>query len=175
MGGNTFPGFENVVTAMGEIHARIHQGLFYQSSIVEEALAASASVELLIKPAAIMSMHTRFIGAAGGDARVSLWEDTVVSDDGTPLDAVNRNRRSQRVATGQVYAGPTITEDGANLHDGAMPGGALGQTIGSTQSSFEEWILLAGKTYMARLVNLTNAAQLVSLEIDWYEPFGKLR
>lgn len=173
--GNTFPGFENVVTSLDAVHARIHQGLFFSADMFDPALANLANLDVLIRPDASVSMHIRFIATAGGDAQVWLYENTTFSAPGVAQTSQNRNRVSQRTALGLVNLGPTVTAVGDELLTGLLPGGKAGQASGSEKQSFEEWILAPGLVYLARLQNIAGQVQPVNMQVDYYEPVGKLR
>jgi len=173
--GNTFPGFENFVTSQGSAHARIHQGTFYSADLFDPALASAGVLDMLIRPDASVSMHLRFTLAAGGDAQVELFEAATFSAAGALLQPINRNRITANVARGLLNTGPTITAPGVKLTHGLLPGGSQGQTVGAVGSSFEEWVLAPGVVYLLRSTNLAGQAQPVDIQVDFYEPIGKLR
>lgn len=172
---NTFPGFEATVVSIGTVHARIHQGLFYSADVIDPALASAADLNVLIRPAATVSMHTRFSIVTGGDAQVWLFEGTTFSAPGAVETASNRNRFSGHVAQGLVNSGPTITADGVQLLTGLIVGGKSGQSSGGVRESFEEWILKTSEVYLLRVRNLNAQAQAADIQVDFYEPLGKIR
>lgn len=173
--GNTFPGFEATVTTLGQVHARIHQGLFFSADHNDPALASSGIMDILIRPAATVSMHVRFNVVTGGDAQVWLFEGTTFSVAGAAVPSVNRNRFSPHTAQALLTSGPTITADGLELLTGLIVGGKSGQSSGGVRESFEEWIFKVGEVYLVRVQNLNAQAQPVDVGIDFYEPLGKLR
>ena len=173
--GNTFPGFENVVTSLDAIHGRIHQGLFFSADVFDPILADDGDLDVLIRPDASVSMHTRFIATTGGDAQIWLYENTTFSAPGVAQTLHNRNRISQRTALGLINLGPTVTAVGDELVTGLLPGGKAGQASGSEKQSFEEWILAPGLVYLARVRNVAGTVQPANMQIDMYEPLGKLR
>lgn len=172
---NSFPGYENVVTQITATHARIHQGLFFSGDVFDPALAAAGVINVLLRPDSTVSMHARFTIAAGGDSEVRLFEDTTFSAPGTAVLMSNRNRITTLTARGLVTSGPTITADGTQLIHGLSPGGKSGQSAGGIVESFEEWMLAPGKVYLLRVVNLAAQVQPVDIQVDMYEPIGKLR
>jgi hypothetical protein len=106
---------------------------------------------------------------------VALYEDATVSANGTLQLSENKNRLSGRVNETLIYRGPTVTGVGTLLGDGVIPGGKTGQASGGVREGFEEWILKPASLYLIRFTNTDAQAQPVNIEVDWYEPFGKLR
>jgi len=172
--GNTFPGFENVVTSIGAMHARIHQGLLYSSTIARPALAGAGVLDILVVTGSVPP-HLRHQLAAGATGTVLLYEDTTVSANGVAELVQNKNRLSGRVNETTVFSGPTVTGVGTLLGNGVVPGGKTGQASGGIREGFEEWILKPASLYLIRFTNNDAQAQPVNVELDWYEPFGKLR
>jgi hypothetical protein len=173
--GNTFPGFEASVVTTGVVHARIHQGLFYSADVIDLALAAAGDLDVLIQTAADVSMHVRFNVVTGGDAQAWLFEGTTFSVAGTPVPSINRNRFSAHTAQAVITEAPTITADGTQLLTGLIPGGKSGQVSGGVRESFEEFIFRTNEVYLLRVRNLAAQPQLADIQVDWYEPLGKIR
>lgn len=160
---------ENLVVK-GDIHADIHKGIFFSTGTSDTALAGGASLEILIQtPADTPRIHARFQAAMGSDASTALFEGTTFSDAGTLITPTNRNRASATVAGGTWSTGPTLTADGSQIFSGVIPGGSGGNALGGSVASFEEFILAAGSTYLARVTNLTGQVQVAYLAVDFYD------
>ena len=153
-----------------EIHANIHRGIMFAAGHSAEGIADDGVIELLISVGSTRSCHVQFTGAAGGNHEFELFEATTTSAAGTAVTPVNRNRFSPTVAVTTVTHTPTITGDGTKLVGGLRPGGTGGNSIGSTTKGFAEWVLATDTVYLARLINRAGNAQLLSLEMDFYEP-----
>lgn len=152
-----------------EIHALIHRGAFFTAGLTDAALAAAAELELLLQTPADSIIHARFLGVAGGDARVQLFEGTTFSAAGAAVTPVNRNRLSSNASSITLTSAPTLTADGTPLFDGYIPGGTAGSTPGGQLRSFEEFILKANTAYLARLTNASAVAEIATLVLDFYD------
>lgn len=159
------------LVVQGMVHRMIHLGVLYEIGYVNEAVADNGVIELLITTAAAQPAHMRFIAAAGGDARVALFENPTVSNVGTGLSEINRNRNSSNTAVTAVTHTPTTSADGTQLMDHLLPGGSgFFATGGSAESSFEEFILKADEQYLFRVTNIAGSAQPVGASLTFYEP-----
>ena len=157
----------NALVFIDTIHNRIHRGQFFSLDQFNTGLAAAGTIELLVK--VTTGAHVRLTAAAGGDARLQLFEGTTVSANGTPLTPVNRNRFSTLAAVTQFYSGPTITADGTSLLDTLLPGGTGGIfSGGGGGETFEEFILAPGN-YLVRLTNISGSTQPANVQVDFYE------
>lgn len=164
-------GAAGALVIQGMIHRMIHRGLLFEVGYVDETVADNGVVELLITTAASQDAHMRFIAAAGGDARVALFENPTVSAAGTSLSEINRNRNSSNTANTVVTHTPTHSADGTQLMDHLLPGGSgFFATGGGAESSFEEFILKANEQYLFRVTNIAGTAQPVGVALTFYEP-----
>lgn len=155
---------------LDSIHSRIHQGIFFQATHLDLALGAAAFTTLLIRVPTGTEAHMRFLVAATADMRAELFENTVVSVDGTIVPAINRNRNSALIAASSILTGSTLTADGDLLADALIPGGAGPNAPGGAASdSFEEWNL-SETCHCLRVTNLASQTQGVSITMGWYEP-----
>ena len=101
---------------ISEIHAQIHEGQFFTSTVVDTSVADSGTLEILMLTNGSVP-HARFTAQSGGNSRLEIFEDTTVSANGSALVAQNRNRLSANTATALVYSGPTVTGDGTKIFD----------------------------------------------------------
>jgi hypothetical protein len=157
---------------MGDIHARIHEGIFYTTSKLFLAVSSLGYRDMRIVVAADSECHLRPFMAGGGEAHYFLYENTTFTVAGTALLAVNRNRESANVADTLFFHTPTIDAAGDLIEEGMQPGGSGGNAQGSEGAAgFEEWILTPGE-YVFRVQNNGGAAKALSMQLDFYEPHG---
>lgn len=145
------------------VHQRIHEGVFFTTSLTDPVLGAAAALDLLIQVPADTGVHVRIHGSAGGEAVAELFENTTFTVPGAAVAMNNRNRFSPRVSPITITSGPTLTLPGDLLVSeivGPKSGGDLG--------IFEEWILGPGD-YLARLTNTAPQAQAAALQFDFYD------
>lgn len=171
MTGGGVHGLKDSMVLTDVTHHRIHQGLMFGANFTVLDLADNADLDILVKVAADMAMHMSAFGVSGGDATFFFYEDTVVSADGTPVPAINRNRFSPIVSGAAVFHTPTVTGLGTLLDDHLIIGG-VGPTLstGSQGSLGLEWILKADTNYLFRVTNVSAAIQPAHVQLDWYEP-----
>ena len=147
-------------------HQRIHDGVFFSGGFMDAALANGASLEAIFR--VVDGAHARIVISLGGDGTFEGFENTVVSDPGTPVSVLNRNRFSPNVATNLLFQGPTITNDGDSLAAEFIFGGSGGQATGGTATFFLEWILAPGD-HLMRLTNDSGQVRRAQMNLDWYE------
>jgi hypothetical protein len=158
------------IIVQDEVHTSVHKGILFHAGRFVVALAADATIVLLIQVAAGQSAHMRFGLAAGGDTEVELFEGPTFSAAGTTITPLNRNRFSSNTAQTTITHTPTTSADGTELAHTMMPGGTgPAQSPGDTGGSFSEWILKTGEDYLFRVTNRSGAAQPTSLSLDFYE------
>ena len=167
---NKYDYINEAAVVQDEIHTNIHRGIMFVSGHSAEAVANDASVEVLIQVGSTRACHVQFGGSAGGDFEFELFEDTTFSAAGTAATPTNRNRFSSITAVTTVTHTPTLTADGTKITGGLRPGGSGGNATGSSTKGFAEWILKTDTVYLARLINRSGNAQLLSLGMDFYEP-----
>jgi len=152
------------------VHHRVHEGVFFVSGVADEALSNNANLDMLIQ-AVSGDLHMQFVGSAGADARIGLWEGTTFSDQGTVQPAINRNRNFAltKISDSIISMNPTITDIGTQLFGGLLIGGSGGSATGGTSAAFTEFIFPAGTVHMARLTNIGGQAQLATIEAEFYD------
>ncbi|KFH18423.1 hypothetical protein ELZ19_06745 [Brucella abortus] len=148
------------------IHQRIHLGQLYSASLIDAALDAAASLEMLVRVPEGVTAHLRIGADSLNSCRLGLFEGTTLNagedPEGTPIVPVNRNRLSDNEADTELYSGPDVDADGATLFDRVVSWSTFGA------SPFEEFVLPEGD-YLVRATNVDGSAQPVSLMLDFYE------
>lgn len=160
----------NAQVTVDMLHHQIHLGHLYEASALDTNVADAGTFEVLVQTG-LASPHLRGQFAAAGSARIQIYEGSAFSDAGTPVAAVNRNRNSANTAEATVTHTPTISDDGDLLLDDLLPGGlgVLGRSIGSSLSTFEEFVLKPSENYLLRLTNISGTASPVSISLAFYE------
>jgi hypothetical protein len=148
----------------------VHDGYMFHASGRVVDLGVGADLELLLAVPAGCYPHIQKIvfHLEGAPMDVAVYEGTTTSADGTAVTTKNTNRNSALTPDAVLTHTPTITGDGALMHDRYIPtaGKDVGQLAGSL---FEEWILAADTKYLIRLSNDTGAIADLSYEVLWYE------
>lgn len=150
--------------------ARIHKGEAFRAGFFDAALVDDGIINILIKIGANFEAHTVFEAAAGGDAEITIFEGTTVTDDGSSLAAGDRNRTTANTPETTLFSGPTITADGTELAHVLLPGGSGGNASGGSADSPVEFVLKKSTNYLVRVKNIAGATKAFSATMDWYEP-----
>jgi len=160
----------NALVTQNMVHKQIHNGIAFEADYVSESVADDETIEMLISTDASQSVHIRFQAGVGGDARIQIFENPTVTDNGTAITPVNRNRTSANTAVTSVYHTPTTSADGTILADHLAPGGGTGKSTGAIATSFEEYILKSSEDYLFRVTNISGSNNPLSISVAFYEP-----
>ena len=120
-------------------HARTHEGKFYDVSYLIPhggELANDATINILVTTGA-SSAHSIPIWQVGGDCEAHIFEDVVVSANGTALDVYNHARWSTNTALLTAYHAPTITNDGTELGGAILIPGGRGPNSAGGSATFK--------------------------------------
>lgn len=151
-----------------DLHAMTHRGRVYDASHVVEGVADDNTLEFLVLTDDTSVAHIRALVATGGDAEFQVYEGPTVTDEGTSLSAINRNRRSSRAAKTQVWHTPTLSADGTELFDAFLPGGERRRATGAG-GGFEEYVLASNTYYLFRATNRSGGNDTLGIHLTWYE------
>jgi len=161
-------------TIIDVVHRHTHDGMVFHTSGKVTGMVDTDVDNFLVKANGGAPHFQRFrITAGRGDIDVQVYEDVVVSADGSALASNNTNRFSSNSAVMTLHSGPTITDDGTLIHTTWLPPTSTG--VGQTASGLvgetngEEWILHASKQYLVRLINNSGATIAYAYEMLWYE------
>lgn len=151
-----------------DIHARIHQGVFFEANNLTLNVAVASPKKILLVTGGTKVVHLSYdVETGAGGAKLELYEGTTVSDTGTPITSINENRLSTNTAEMQVFDTPTVTNDGTqiDIHQSGTTtaGGKLSGHVGFNR----EFILKKSTNYQLKITTLAQVD--VSTEIDWYE------
>ncbi len=92
--------------------------------------------------------------SATGDTIVTARMNPVVTDNGTPLNAVNLNGTSSLVPDTQLFLTPTLSAPGSFIGQWLVPGGTGLFATGGVNSSVLPFVLPPANTYLLEFENL---------------------
>lgn len=151
-------------------HHKIHDGDHYTSQDYDsEVDIGTPKYWLVVAPSAPNQCHLTAMVRSSKNGLVEIFGDSVVSDNGTPVDIYNNNTTSSNTPSTTFYVDPTVTSDGnrrcVNVMgtDSVSPAGDAGG-IGERE---HEWII-QDNSFLIKFTTLTNDNR-VSLCIDFYE------
>ena len=170
--------FQGAVIAIPPEHHEIHCGDSYTAHHVED-LSNSATIDyVIIVPdwGTVNGTNTgsdqtikvaHLVGEIFGEAETSFWlyENPTVSDNGSALNVVNRNRNSTFTDFLNIYRGATITAVGSELEHAKFGSGKL---IGGGVSRTDEWVLRNNTTYLLRVTNDTTSNNYHTIRFQYY-------
>lgn len=170
-----FDPYSHAVTTIEQQHRLLHDGFYFVASGKETAwLTATSRLFLLRVPASTHPhVQTMSLTFGRGDIDFTAYEAPTVSAVGTPIVTHNPNRQSANTPDLELYAEPTVTDDGEEIFTLWTPPTAVG--VGQSASGIHgvgqgsEWILAQGTDYFVRMTNNSGATIDWSYEFAWYE------
>jgi len=170
--------FGGALIAIAPEHHEIHCGDSYTAHHVAD-LSNGASIDYLIttpnwgtvdgdnpgENQAIKLAH--FVGEINGKAEISVWfyEAPTVTNVGTGLSVVNRNRNSTNVDYLTMRYGATVSATGTELEHAKF---GAGKNIGGGINSTDEWVLKNNTTYLLRVTNDTTSSNYHTIRFQYY-------
>jgi hypothetical protein len=151
-------------------HLRLHEGRAFKAYRIYPSatkLADGASCNIAIAWASGVYAHILMDASCGGNAELYMYEGATVTG-GTSFTAVKRNRTSATTSQSAILINPTVTVTGTEIDSEIVAGGA-GKKSGGAGSSALEIVLNPLTTYLFRLTNVSGAAQMAELFLEWYE------
>jgi len=167
LGDNIFRGA--IITIPPE-HHEIHCGDSYVSTRVADVGNGATDELLIIVPNETGTgqdqklYHLVVEGICESEGEWELFESPTVSNNGTALSVLNRNRNSTNTDYLGIYHTPTTSADGTSLekiHVGSGKGiGGEGRT--------DEWVLKNNTIYLARFTNFTTSSNHATWRLNYY-------
>jgi len=151
-------------------HLRLHEGRAFKAyRIYPDAtkLADGASCNIAIAWASGVYAHISVDASCGGNAELYIYEGATVSS-GTSFTALKRNRTSATASQSAILINPTVTVTGTEI-DAEIVAGGSGRKSGGGGTNALEIVLNPLTTYLFRLTNVSGAAQMAELFLEWYE------
>ena len=150
-------------------HLRLHEGRAFKAYKIYPGatkLANGASCDIAVAWASGVYAHVLVDASCGGDAELYMYEGATVSG-GTSFTAVKRNRTSATTSQSAILINPTVTVTGTEMDAEIIAGGSGKKSGGAGSNALE--ILNPLTTYLFRLTNVSGAAQMAELFLEWYE------
>ena len=156
-------------------HKYIHEGILFETYFQVNLTAATGVSYISLTTPADKYIHYRpsYIVSSVDKLTVEFFEgSTVTAGTGSDLTNVNHNRNSAVTSKVTAKSGVTVTADGTKLTSTYIPGstGTGGTRVGSAFGpAANEWVLKPSTTYTIKLSNTSSAANLVQINLFWYE------
>lgn len=156
-------------------HHRIHEGNHFMVHKMYINVVAATKYFLIIPPPVpanpndTVEMHLIFEITTEPGGTLQLFEGSTVTINGAPLVINNNNRRSSASSLVSVYDGPTFTNIGTLIFEGASA--ISGGEIGETDRNDEEFVLHPAKKYIFKFAPYVVAPATITLtfELEWYD------
>jgi len=151
-------------------HLRLHEGRAFKAYRIYPSatkLADGASCNIAIAWASGVYAHLLIDASCAGNAELYMYEGATVSG-GTSFTAIKRNRTSTTTSQSAILINPTVTVTGTEI-DAELVAGGSGKKSGGGGAGSLEIILNPLTTYLFRLTNVSGAAQMAELFLEWYE------
>lgn len=148
-------------------YAKIFQAKLFTASYKNPdaaPIADNANLDVLLVTPPINTATIDYRVSSTSAFELTIYEDTVTTNDGTPLPRRNRSRPLARNrAEALTYHTPTITNVGTLLLNEVS--GILGGPIREE----DRWVLKPNSKYLIRMINRSGAAQSMSITVNWFE------
>jgi hypothetical protein len=151
-------------------HLRLQEGRAYCLYVTRNngnKLAAGASLDIAVAFASGVYPHIVATYLCGGSAEFYIYEGSTVSN-GTAGVTKKRNRSSTIASQSASTINPTVSSIGTELFAGQI---ITGQGSGSSggAAGIDEYVLSPLTTYLFRVTNRSNTAEIAQVHLDWYE------
>lgn len=172
---HSFDPISHAFTVIDQQHRLVHDGMYFTTSGKQTGWTNGTTKSFLISPPAgcfphIQTMHLNF---GRGDIDFVAYEGPTVTGNGSALTINNVNRTSSRTAALNLYAEPTVSDNGTHEFTLWVPPTAAG--TGQTASGImgvgqaSEWILNESTPWLVVMTNNSGATIDWSYEFSWYE------
>lgn len=147
-------------------HTEIHNGRFFlYSGQVTLNNAATKKFLITVPNSAVFTHMIPAKVRATGEANIAIYEGPTVSNEGTPVTMLNRNRNSSNVNATLLKEDPTADPNGTLIYVEHFGSGQKSQGESRGESEF---ILKTNTKYLI-IITSEAASNDISFLIDWYE------
>lgn len=148
-------------------HDKIHNGRGFECS-GKASITSGASFLILIQTANCLT-HLRLIhmDLTGAPADIYLYESPTISNNGTLISLINKNRNSSLVPCTLIYHTPTVSVNGTQLSYHLINGAK--QSGGSNDNFEDEWVLNRNTKYLLLITNNSVSTETLGFKFFWYE------
>jgi hypothetical protein len=162
----------NAVRTISLDNSLVHQGKGFAHHSMHSVTNGSTLDHLIITPTdKDIHMRSWSVKSSVGPVSINVYEDCVVSANGSAEPVGNNNRQSSTANLLQLYTTPTVTSVGnLMLTDfiGATGTGAH-VIVGESAADDTEWLLKKGSKYLFRIVNSAGSTASVVHTFNWFE------
>ena len=159
----------NAIVVLDQEHHETHEGDHYFIK-TQADVAAVTTYFMFVTPDTTTEIHARSSIATEGEFIVEIFEGGTVSDNGTPITAMNNLRSSANVAELLNYGGPTVTTDGTLIWS-ARVGSGKDATVSDAQGY--EIIAKRNEIYLFKLTKVGATTLWIDSDFWWYEHVPK--
>jgi hypothetical protein len=158
---------DGAIQTIDIVHQKIHEGKHYTVTFATTINAAQNADVLIVTPD---EPHLHSIAGifADNSGTVFFYENTVTSNNGTPLNINNNNRNSSNISSANAFHTPTVTNAGDILQGGLLGGSSPSLKIGGSEAQRFEWELKSNTKNLFRFT-ANNNSTLVIWNIFFYE------
>ncbi len=157
---------ENTLIFLDHDINAVRNGIVYTMFEISDIANGESRDILFTTPDNEVRAHLRYNIETEAEATFSLFEDSIVSDNGTAKSIFNRLRESIDTSEMLIFHTPTITGDG-NQIKGAKTG--EGKAAGGKFIGMSETTLKPNTKYIFRITNDTTSLNWCSIRLNWYE------
>lgn len=147
---------------------KVRQGEVYYFSHIFSTISSGDSADILLKTGSERVTITTAT-AVGAESEIRIYEGVVITDDGTLLQPVVRNRNSSSTYSSEVYHTPTVSTLGTVLSESYFPAGVKNKEVGSSGEATAIWILKPNENYLFRVTNTSGGNEVVAISGDVFE------
>jgi len=147
----------------------LRAGRVFSVTFEDEAVgAAPAQVEILVRVGSGAGILLGYAFAGGGDFWGALYDSPTLTDDGTTIPVVSRNRVNSIASSGSAFSGPTVSVDGTKLTRIFLNTGNRFNAIDPLDIEAFGWVLSPGD-YLVQWENHGGTPTDASLELLWID------
>ena len=163
----------NAMRTVTETDAATHRGKHFKAGFQDLAMSTGDVIELvLVTPNTTEWAHFSLRSSYTGIVTVDMFEGATLSDDGTAVTRLNRNRNSDIVSTTLAYHTPSITTTGTKIVSKFLGSEGFRSDIGESFAGSDHFLLKQNTKYILRLTAVTNNIKC-SIGGDWLEIINK--
>lgn len=153
---------------IGTVHAEIHEGDHYTTSVVDPDVDIIAPKYVRITtPDTAARIHLTATVTGSGGFIAELYENATVSVAGSALAELNNDRNSGNTAVATLFEDDTIGADGTLLQIG-RGGSTRGVRIAGESNTRREWILKQNEDYVIKVTAVGDNTE-IEVVVTWYE------
>lgn len=153
-------------------HHRIHESIFAMVNVVNTGLIVANPKRFLLKTPGILPDGTALFGhvifsvSTNPGATVQLFENTIVSFNGTDISAILNNRNPPPgiplVVTGFVFEDPVVVSEGTQIFIERIGSTTKGGIGGPKDRDEDELIFKIGTNYLIKITPLVDGIDITT-------------